>query len=101
MNSTNSLPTESALDFLSQRWPQRAVVGIILGTGAGQVAERIEVDQAVDYREIPNFPQSTAMGHAGQLILGSLGGVPVVAMRGRFHLYEGYGLDQSPSPFKS
>lgn len=65
-------------------------VGIILGSGLGSLADRIEVKAAIEYKDIPNFPVSTVEGHKGQLIFGMLGGKKVVAMQGRFHYYEGY-----------
>lgn len=65
-------------------------VGMILGTGLGELAEAIEVDLSIDYEKIPHFPVSTVESHHGRLIFGTLGGRSVVAMQGRFHLYEGY-----------
>jgi purine-nucleoside phosphorylase len=67
-------------------------VGIILGTGLGGLADEIDVEARVPYEAIPGFPLSTVESHAGRLLLGRLGGKPVVAMQGRFHRYEGYSL---------
>ncbi|MEP3321268.1 MAG: purine-nucleoside phosphorylase, partial [Sneathiella sp.] len=64
-------------------------VGIVLGSGLGGLADQIDVVASIDFKEIPHFPQSTVEGHAGRLILGRLGGMPVVCMQGRIHLYEG------------
>lgn len=64
-------------------------VGIILGSGLGGLADKIEAVASIDFKDIPDFPQSTVEGHAGRLILGRLGGMPVVCMQGRIHLYEG------------
>ncbi|MHC4887484.1 MAG: purine-nucleoside phosphorylase [Planctomycetota bacterium] len=75
-------------------------VGIILGTGLGNLARQIEGAQSIAYSEIPHFPESTVASHAGQFIGGTLCGVPVVAMEGRFHLYEGYTLDQVTFPVR-
>ena len=75
-------------------------VGIILGTGLGGVAENIEKAVEIPYAEIPNFARSTAAGHAGILILGSLNGKPVVAMEGRLHRYEGYSLQDVTFPVR-
>jgi purine-nucleoside phosphorylase len=76
------------------------VVGIILGTGLGGLADRIEVECAIPYDEIPNFPLSTVESHSGRLLFGRLGGKPVVAMQGRFHLYEGYDLQRVTLPVR-
>ena len=69
------------------------MVGIILGSGLGKLAEQIEDPLVLPYSEIPGFPVSTAIGHKGNFICGKLGGKDVVAMQGRFHYYEGYGMD--------
>jgi purine-nucleoside phosphorylase len=78
--------------------PPRA--GLILGTGLGGLAGQIETVAAIPYAEIPHFPASTVLSHAGQLICGRLRGVPVVAMDGRFHYYEGYSLRQVTFPVR-
>ena len=75
-------------------------VGVILGTGLGGLAERIQVETAIPYEEIPHFPLSTVESHSGRLLLGTLGGKPVVAMQGRFHRYEGYTLQQVTFPVR-
>jgi purine-nucleoside phosphorylase len=75
-------------------------VGIILGTGLGGLAGEIAVSATVPYEEIPGFPLSTVESHAGRLLLGRLGGKPVVAMQGRFHRYEGYSLAQVTFPVR-
>ena len=75
-------------------------VGIILGTGLGGLADAIEVDAAIDYEDLPHFPVSTVASHQGKLILGTLEGVPVVAMQGRFHRYEGYTHQQIVFPVR-
>jgi len=64
-------------------------VGMILGSGLGGLADKIDTVVSIDFKDIPDFPQSTVEGHAGRLILGRLGGMPVVCMQGRIHLYEG------------
>jgi purine-nucleoside phosphorylase len=74
--------------------------GIILGTGLGGLAEQIDVAAALDYEEIPHFPVSTATSHRGRLVCGRLEGVPVVAMEGRFHQYEGYPLKKITLPVR-
>ena len=75
-------------------------IGIILGTGLGGLAREIAVEAEVSYAEIPGFPLSTVETHAGRLLLGRLGGRPVVAMQGRFHRYEGYDLQQVTFPVR-
>ena len=75
-------------------------IGIILGTGLGGLAREIAVEAEVPYAEIPGFPLSTVETHAGRLLLGRLGGCPVVAMQGRFHRYEGYDLQQVTFPVR-
>ncbi len=75
-------------------------VGIILGTGLGGFAQEIETEATIDYGEIPHFPRSTAISHKGRLVYGKLRGVPVLAMEGRFHMYEGYPLKQITLPVR-
>ncbi|MBR5052506.1 MAG: purine-nucleoside phosphorylase [Bacteroidaceae bacterium] len=87
-------------DWLRQRMPNAPKTTIVLGTGLGQLAERIEKLLCIPYSEIPNFPVSTVEGHAGQLIFGRLGGVDVMAMEGRFHYYEGYTMQQVTFPVR-
>ncbi len=89
---------QRAADYICGRWDQRPQYAIILGTGADQVAQQIEVEQAIDYGSIPGFPISTALGHRGVWICGRLADRPVVAMQGRFHLYEGYDFDIATLP---
>jgi len=81
---------EEAVAVISERWGERPRAGIILGTGLGPFVEQIEIAAEIDYEEIPHFPSSTATSHRGRLICGTLEGVPVVAMEGRVHLYEGH-----------
>ena len=85
----------AATNFVRERWSASPRFGIILGTGAGQLAEEINAELTIPYGEIPHFPHSTALGHKGQLVCGKLAGADVVAMEGRFHLYEGYPVDQA------
>lgn len=86
---------QDAAAFLEQKVAARPEAAIILGTGLGGVAERIDVKETVPYGQIPHFPSSTVEGHKGNLLFGTLGGRWVVAMQGRFHFYEGYSLQQA------
>lgn len=74
--------------------------GIVLGTGLGGLTTEIENQVEIAYKDIPDFPLSTVQGHAGKLIYGDFGGKKVVAMKGRFHYYEGYGSDQVTFPIR-
>ena len=76
-------------------------VGIILGSGLGPLADDVENPSVVPYDEIPHFVRSTVPGHSGQLVAGTLEGVPIVVMRGRVHYYEGYSLQQVTFPVRT
>jgi purine-nucleoside phosphorylase len=91
---------EQAVEVVRKHWNGRPQVGIILGTGLGSLAAEIETEVKLDYEQIPHFPRSTAIGHAGQLVCGKLRGVPIVAMEGRFHAYEGYTQHQITFPVR-
>ena len=86
--------------FLHSKWDQTPTAGIILGTGLGPLVESIENKVTIPYGDIPHFPESTATSHTGQLICGLLDGTPVMAMEGRFHMYEGYPLKQVTLPVR-
>ena len=75
-------------------------VGIVLGTGLGELATQITDSQEIPYQEIPNFPVSTVEGHSGKLIIGKLGDTKVFAMQGRFHYYEGYSMKEVTFPVR-
>lgn len=79
---------------------QRPLVAIVLGSGLGDLAHEIEQAIIIPYVDIPHFARATVSGHAGQLLLGMLEGVPVVAMQGRFHFYEGYSLEVLTLPVR-
>jgi purine-nucleoside phosphorylase len=89
-----------AVDFIKERITISPVAGIVLGTGLGRLSEEIENKVIIPYEEIPHFPSSTVEGHAGELIIGQLNGCSVVAMRGRFHFYEGYSLQEVVFPVR-
>lgn len=82
--------TTVATQFIRQRCAIAPRVGIVLGTGLGKLSSHIDIQVAIPFEEIPEFPHSTALSHAGRLVCGYLAGVPIVAMEGRCHLYEGY-----------
>jgi purine-nucleoside phosphorylase len=86
--------------FLNARGITDPEVGIILGTGLGELTAKIEILVEIDYKDIPNFPVSTVEGHAGKLIYGKFGGKKIVAMKGRFHYYEGYEAEQVALPVR-
>lgn len=75
-------------------------IGLILGTGLGKLAERIEVQHTIPYDSLPHFPVSTVESHQGRLLVGSLEGVPVVCMQGRMHVYEGYSAREVTFPIR-
>ena len=89
---------EEAVTAVRGRWSHTPVAGIVLGSGLGDLADEIEVEETIDYGEIPYFPKVTAMGHRGQLVCGKLAGKPVIAYQGRFHIYEGYTAQQAALP---
>lgn len=91
---------EEAVGAIRQRWAGRPRAGIILGTGLGGLVDEIEIEASLDYAEIPHFLRSTAASHRGRLVCGRLRGLPVVAMEGRFHMYEGYSLKQVTLPVR-
>ncbi|MDQ3224377.1 MAG: purine-nucleoside phosphorylase [Gemmatimonadota bacterium] len=91
---------EAAAGVIRRHTSLEPGVGVILGTGLGGLAEEIEVEAAIPYQDIPGFPLSTVETHKGRLLLGHLGQRPVVAMQGRFHRYEGYGLAEVTFPVR-
>ncbi|MFX3625568.1 MAG: purine-nucleoside phosphorylase [Ectobacillus sp.] len=91
---------EQAASYLKQKYSKTPAIGLILGSGLGVLADEIENAVKVPYSEIPNFLISTVEGHAGQLLFGTLEGVTVVAMQGRFHYYEGYDMQKVTFPVR-
>jgi len=87
-------------EYLKERGIKNPDAGIILGTGLGGLAVKIENSIEIDYKDIPNFPVSTVEGHDGKFIFGDFGNKKVVAMKGRFHYYEGYGREQITLPVR-
>jgi purine-nucleoside phosphorylase len=91
---------ESAAHFLLSQTPLRPRIGVVLGSGLGGLADELTEATRVSYSQIPNFPISTAIGHAGQMAIGKVGNVPIAAMQGRVHLYEGYSAQQVAFPIR-
>ncbi len=89
-----------ATTALQARTSIKPIIALILGSGLGDLADEIENASVVPYTEIPHFARSTVEGHAGRLVIGMLEGVPVVAMQGRFHFYEGYALQEVTFPVR-
>ena len=91
---------DSAAQLILSRTALRPKIGLVLGSGLGAFADSLTDAARVPYAEIPSFPQSTAIGHAGQMVLGNAGSVPVAAMQGRVHLYEGYSAQEVTFPIR-
>src|SRR6185295_19610213 len=91
---------EETCSFLRQKGIHAPLIGIILGTGLGNLVTRIEKDQEIDFADVPHFPVSTVEFHQGKLIYGTIHGKKVVAMQGRFHAYEGYSMQQVTFPVR-
>jgi purine-nucleoside phosphorylase len=89
-----------AADFIKSKIDCTPEIGIILGTGLGSLADYIENPTIIDYKDIPEFPVSTVVGHAGRLLIGNLAGKKVIAMQGRFHYYEGYSMQDITLPVR-
>lgn len=90
----------AAADYIKKIWPLTPEVGIILGSGLGNLAGEITEATEIPYESIPHFPVSTVEGHRGRLVLGKMNGRPVVAMAGRFHYYEGFSMKQVTFPVR-
>src|ERR1700746_2445679 len=89
---------QSAVDYIRAAGAATPAIGIILGSGLGNFADHVEDAIRIPYAEIPHFPTSSVVGHAGQLVLGTIAGVPVAVMQGRVHAYEGYPLSAVTFP---
>lgn len=83
---------KQAADYIKTKFDATDAIGITLGSGLGDIANEIENPQIVEYKDIPNFPVTTVPGHVGRLILGTINGVKVLCMQGRFHYYEGHDM---------
>ncbi|MFY9530284.1 MAG: purine-nucleoside phosphorylase [Candidatus Acidiferrales bacterium] len=91
---------EQAAEFILSRTELRPVVGLVLGSGLGAFADDLARAARIPFEEIPHFPRSTAVGHAGKLVIGMSGDVAVAAMQGRVHFYEGYSLAEVIFPMR-
>ncbi|XP_038147250.1 purine nucleoside phosphorylase 5a [Cyprinodon tularosa] len=91
---------KATADWLLAQIDIRPTVGIVCGSGLGGLADLLKDQVAFDYKDIPNFPQSTVHGHAGRLVFGTMKGRPCVCMQGRFHLYEGYPIQKITLPMR-
>jgi purine-nucleoside phosphorylase len=89
---------DSAAQLILSRTALRPKIGLVLGSGLGAFADSLTDAARIPYAEIPSFPQSTAIGHAGRMVIGNAGTVPVAAMQGRVHLYEGYSAREITFP---
>lgn len=87
-------------DYIRKEVGTLPKIGVILGTGLGDLVNHIEIVKEIDYHVIPNFPVSTVEGHSGKLIFGNLGGKYIMAMQGRFHYYEGYDMKEVTFPVR-
>ena len=94
------LAVAEAATAVRARWSERPRAAIILGTGLGSLAEHIAIEAEWNYRDLPQFARSTAEGHRGRLLAGRLADVPILAMDGRFHAYEGYSFQQITFPIR-
>src|SRR5436853_5514060 len=94
--SPEFLRADRAAKFILSKTKLRPKIALVLGSGLGAFADEFENAKKIPYAKIPHFPRSTAIGHAGQLVLGTVDGVAVAGMQGRVHLYAGYSAKQVP-----
>ncbi|CAG7641888.1 purine-nucleoside phosphorylase [Paenibacillus allorhizosphaerae] len=91
---------KEAAAYILSKYAAKPEIGLILGSGLGVIAELVENAVTIPYSDIPHFPVSTVEGHAGELLLGTVSGRQVVLMKGRFHMYEGYGVETVSFPVR-
>ncbi|MDO4198529.1 MAG: purine-nucleoside phosphorylase [Erysipelotrichaceae bacterium] len=91
---------KEAADYIASKIDARDAIGIVLGSGLGDMADMIEDKTEIEYGYIPNFPRTTAPGHKGSLVSGTINGVKVLCMQGRFHFYEGYDMQTITIPVR-
>jgi purine-nucleoside phosphorylase len=104
-SSNTSTPGEferagEAADFIFSQTPLRPKIALVLGSGLGAFADEFDHAAKIPYANIPHYPQSTAIGHAGRLVIGKVGAIPVAGMQGRVHLYEGYSAKEVVFPIR-
>jgi purine-nucleoside phosphorylase len=100
MTILNAVHIAEAADYITTRTQLKPQVGLILGSGLGILGDNLENAVTIPYEDIPHFPISTVEGHAGELLIGTISGRAVVLMRGRFHMYEGYGPELTSFPVR-
>lgn len=98
--TTEFTRVERAAKFLRAKTRLHPKIGLVLGSGLGAFADDFELAMRIPYQKIPGFPVSTAIGHAGRLVIGLLEGIPVAALQGRVHYYEGYSMQQVVFPIR-
>ncbi|MCS7461590.1 purine-nucleoside phosphorylase [Paenibacillus doosanensis] len=101
MENSNILNNiKEAAAYIRSKYADAPQIGLILGSGLGVIADLVENATVISYEDIPHFPVSTVEGHAGELLLGTIQGKHVLLMKGRFHMYEGYGVDVVSFPVR-
>ncbi|AET61469.1 Purine nucleoside phosphorylase I [Paenibacillus terrae HPL-003] len=100
MSTANQATIQEAADYIRAKSGIRPEIGLILGSGLGILADLIQEGISIPYQDIPHFPVSTVEGHEGELLLGTIEGRAVVMMKGRFHMYEGYGPQLTAFPVR-
>lgn len=100
MNELTAAHIKEAAQYISERISDKPEIGLIMGSGLGVLGDYLEQAVTISYEDIPYFPISTVEGHAGELLIGTLAGKTVLLMRGRFHMYEGYGPELTAFPVR-
>jgi purine-nucleoside phosphorylase len=100
MTESQLIHLQRTAEFIKKSYPHTPSIGIVLGSGIGNLVKEIDIEFQLEYASIPDFPVSTVEGHNGHLIFGRLSGKRIVAMAGRFHYYEGYNTDQVVFPVR-
>jgi purine-nucleoside phosphorylase len=91
---------QETVSYLKENGFSTPDYGIILGSGLGKLVDVINVEQSIDYKDVPNFPVSTVAGHSGKLIFGTIGDKKVICLQGRFHYYEGWSMQETIFPVR-